>query len=705
MKNFFRKIKNSKFGQAIGGFFYRNFKVRFQGLNSLVVMQLKDKLSFSFKADKKGALIKILLYAIGFIVITAVIAVIMMLMGMLNVFPYGLFPVDVFNLIFFAMFILSILSCISKLTKSLFFSKDNLVLLSYPVRPNTVFFSKLIVFYILELIKTFSYLVPLFLAYGIVNGFPVFYYPWAILMFFVISFIPVAVASLLSIPYMYIQMFLRKRPFVQDVLAVILLIVLTVGVFWVISLIPADIHFISQWPEKFRPAFLQFTSNLQVWLAPLFFVSSLIIGCQYGETSPKALTIFTSQTGIILLCVIGSIILLFLLAYLLAKPLFFRIAVKPFEYNKKIIFHNFKTGKEKENIYEEALTPVFTEKLSRKQINDFKNVCIHALNEMVKNEKLFASKKINMNKLAKLLKKYTKVEFEVVPLATLYDKCKTGFFIQFRHDIPSLVLAKKIYPALIESYDPTYLPAQNRNKTAFFSCLWKDLIVDIRTPGILMSNYLMFIITPIAIALLNKVFDAINTDYLGNTLTTTFTMLILVLIPLATNVGMASIYSREGESAYLLKAAPNNYMKMLTAKLVLRFMIMTLSIAAATLCYRLYSSLDTLKPILIFSIAEFIYVGHLLWSAELDFMNPQDKLYAEMGEGNVSNPNETTSAILCFVIAIFAALLTYFFYNESSMHVFYKLFLVAALFLGARILLFAFKIKGYRTSRGERGRD
>ena len=56
----------------------------------------------------------------------------------------------------------------------------------------------------------------------------------------------------------------------------------------------------------------------------------------------------------------------------------------------------------------------------------------------------------------------------------------------------------------------------------------------------------------------------------------------------------ASIYSREGESAYLLKAAPINYMRTLTTKLVVRAILMTISILLTCILYRYYATPETM---------------------------------------------------------------------------------------------------------------
>lgn len=691
---------------------YRHFCRRYAGLKTLVMMQLKDKLSFSFKADKKGALTKLILYILMFAVITAAVAVVFYVLDLLLVFGAdGIIPLSIFNLLFISMMVLTIISCVVTLTNSLFFSKDNLVLLSYPVRSNVVFLSKLIVFYIIELIKELAFVLPIFIAYGITFHFSIGFYPWLILMFFIIAMIPVAIASLVSIPFMFVKMFLTKRPLLQDLFFLSVMIALTVLAFFVINSIPENLHFLLQWGTKYCPIIINFANNFQTWFYPLYFVSALTIGCTPNMVSPREIHgVFSAQSGFYALGVFGSIIILLVLAYLIAKPLFFKIAVKPFEYNKKIIFHNFSRTRTKVKSYSygDAFVPILDREYKGKELLDLRFKFEKALNEIVKQGNLFENDRINNNKIIKLLKKQLGMEFVVVTSEQFVTDYKIGYFIEYRNHIPSLVLAKHVGISYVDCYDPNYLKKQNFTKTAFFSAMWKDLLMEVRTPGRLVGNYILLAVTPVAIALLNKLFASINTNFLGVTLTMVFNILIITLIPLSSNVMFASIYSREGESAYLLKAAPANYMKTLSAKLVLRGSLMILSILATCIIYRYYATELTskfIKPFWLFIAVSSLYVGHLIWSAELDFMNPQEALYRETGEGSISNPNETTSMILVYVITLAFVGISYFFINDNIMEAFYRLGFIGLAFVFCRILLAYLKIKGYRNSRGERGRD
>ena len=135
---------------------------------------------------------------------------------------------------------------------------------------------------------------------------------------------------------------------------------------------------------------------------------------------------------------------------------------------------------------------------------------------------------------------------------------------------------------------------------------------------------------------------------------------------------------------------------------------MSVSILVTCIIYRYYASAaaqSVIRPLWLFLGVEGIYIGHMIWSAELDFMNPQDALYRETGEGNISNPNETLSTTLAYVVTILFTLLSYFFLKENLVNSFYRIGLIGIIFCVCRIILFYKKIIGYRNSRGERGRD
>ena len=70
-----------------------------------------------------------------------------------------------------------------------------------------------------------------------------------------------------------------------------------------------------------------------------------------------------------------------------------------------------------------------------------------------------------------------------------------------------------------------------------------------------------------------------------------------------------------------------------------------------------------------------IYLAHMFHSAELDIMNPQNEIYATMGNYD-GNPNETKSTLLAFIIAFVTAAATFLLLIEGRGYVYLKLLLV-----------------------------
>lgn len=708
MKKFLSKIKTGL--QNFGSKVAKSYLARFGGLHTLVMLQLKDKLNMSFKADKKGALTKLLLRVILFMIITVVIVVVIKLMDRLTVFGMTTrsLPYPIFNLLFSAMIILSTLTCIASLTKSLYFSRDNLTLLSYPVNSNTVFMSKLVVYYILSLLREAGFILPLFIAYGITASFSVGYFFWLIPVYLVVCAVPVAVAALVSIPWMFVSMFFRKRPLAQDIGTLILLIAGTVLLIMGIDAIPSNMHFLTQWSAKYYPLILTFAKKFEHWFPPTYWITSFATGATFDTVNAFKITLFTPHTFLKFGIVFGAVALFIVAAYLFAKPLFFKMAAKPFEFNKKIILHNLNVSKSKAKTtyHNVAFIPskYKGKKLTASERIELNKKLEYALNVLHLHVNVF-EKGVNENGILKHLEAATKLSFETTTIDEFVDSKMPGVMIRFTYGVPSLVLAKSSTRKTIHCYDPDYLRTQNHPKNSFFSMMWKDVMMAIRTPGTLVSDYVLIMTGPIAIMLLNKLFQSINTSFMGDKLVVIFNILMFTMIPLVTNVAFASIYSREGESSYLLKASPSNYMKTLSAKLVLRWALMTISLILTTIMFSKYCDVFFNKPWYIFGAVFCLYTGHLIWSAELDFMNPQDQLYKEVGEGNIANPNENLSGILAFLISFLFVGVAFFLLDESVVRVYPKLLIIGLIFLGSRLVLGLLRVKGYKTSRGEKGRD
>mgnify|MGYP003343317008 CR=1 FL=1 len=90
----------------------------------------------------------------------------------------------------------------------------------------------------------------------------------------------------------------------------------------------------------------------------------------------------------------------------------------------------------------------------------------------------------------------------------------------------------------------------------------------------------------------------------------------------------------------------------------------------------------------------------MYYSVTLDIMNPQNEVYATVGENN-NNPNENKSTIVALVVSALVALISFFLMRETHLSdgnfniAFIKLLVIAIVGAAASFMLFALKVKAY----------
>ncbi|MDR0934920.1 MAG: hypothetical protein LBM03_01270 [Erysipelotrichaceae bacterium] len=672
-----------------------SFKQWWKNLWTLTIMQLKDKFSFSFAADKKSAIMKIVTLFLGFAIVTAVCYGVIAIFGMLRVFSlFDYVPVGLLTIVFTVMLGLSIITCTNGLTNTLYFSQDNQVLLAFPVQPNVVFLSKLNVYYITELIKNFLFIIPLFLAYGITYGFVWYYYIWIIFCFILIALIPVLIGALLSLVFMWVKIFFKRFPFANTAFIFAVLITIFTFAVWLIYQLPENIDIRANWGTTFW----EIQDFINAWnktMSPIRSLVDIIIG--RGAT-PYNMTLFNQFTLPILGIIIAFILVSGLASFFLAKPIFFKMATKPFEFSKKTIAHDFRISRQ--SFDENVKGYIF--RIKDETLRNNENIYRSVLKKIWK-ENLFNNKKIDSRRILRILKSISGYEFICEKAEKDNDFRKTGlsFVILEDYGINHLVLLKKFNKVSYHVFDPIHLSKTNVSvRSTFVASLWKEILLSIRTPEIIISNFVLFAITPLATLLLNKIFSAMNTRIMGGHMVVAINVLIILLLVLTSAASFASIYSKEGKNAYLLKAAPINYTRNLLSKLVVNTFVILISIITTGILFA-YTNKDAYKDAwMLFASIYFIYLAVSLWSAELDFMNPQDKIYAT-SSGAVTNPNEIKSAVIAFVVSALIAFISFFLLEENVTTVFIKILIIGLIFFIVRAILFTLKVKAYTTSRGE----
>lgn len=298
-------------------------------LKTLFLMQVKEKIDFSFLKSKKQIIFKVIFSIFGFALITALSYLVMFLCQFLNLFSaLNRIPMTVMGVVFFVMFVLNLLTCMVGLSKTLYFSKDNQILITYPVNANALFLSKMLVYYIYEVKKNFSFIIPVFFAYGLISSMPFLYFLWFPLMITIFTLVPILLGALLSFPIYFILRFFQRFPIVKVVLTLILVAGIVTAVVFAINAIPEDINLIRSWG-----VISQAIRNFLSFFADKFFVFYAITIFLCGKFEGINHILFTEYSWIVLLIMLGAILVLVGLNYLISRPLYLKMSVKQFEFS------------------------------------------------------------------------------------------------------------------------------------------------------------------------------------------------------------------------------------------------------------------------------------------------------------------------------------------------------------------------------------
>lgn len=531
---------------------YRVFK--------LTMMQLGDKLDLRFLHQKNKLLLKILYKVLAVGLLTGVI------LGLLFLLKNSLFiSVDAKLFIFVITFLqlISIVSATGGLTTSMYLAKDNQLLFSFPAKHNEIFLSKLSVFFVYELLRNISFLIPFIIAYGLFasNG-GVWWGYWLLipLALFLLSIIPVLIAVLLSIPVMFITKWLKENPLYAGVA----LLGTLVGVFTLVlkflQLIPKNIRFVAMYHTIFQQI------NLGInWVVnhSLYYVN--IAGIFLNNKLFLNLLLIIAIFG-----TVGTI------AYLLARPLYFKMAISSYEFS---------------------------------------------------NKKKYASK----------------VSKEKGPFASY---------------------ANKEFKLLIRSTDS------------------------------LIGNFVYLFSLPFVLFVFNALMGAFNIRESGSYMLLSFNILIGLILLLSSNTSSATAFSKEGSQFYLLKIAPIAIKKQAIAKILFNVLISTFILILTCVAIAFATNIDGLNMFMIFMLFLLVDITHIVWSLEIDMMNPDFKEF-ETSDNAKESKNIKSSISIGLVLSIVVALISYGLFVINMSTAWIKILIIAGIFLAIRIYLFINRLNIY----------
>ena len=139
----------------------------FKKLKILTLLQLSDRVKIKKDLTIGQRIAQVAKTLLGMVVCFGIFAVLFYVIFKLIGFRAS---ENLLILIVLLTQLLSIVSCTVSLSDTLYISKDNQMLMTYPVKHVYVYISKLLVVYILELYKNLMFIFPLFMAYGLMAG-------------------------------------------------------------------------------------------------------------------------------------------------------------------------------------------------------------------------------------------------------------------------------------------------------------------------------------------------------------------------------------------------------------------------------------------------------------------------------------------------------------------------------------------------------
>ena len=314
------------------------FKEGWGKFKALVLVQLKDKIDFSWTKQRKTRIQKTVFAILKFLIIAIAVFGILNIVKLLFMIKEEILS---YYLVFLGIFVvLNLFTVIFGLVKSLYYAEDNKVLVTYPVSSGKLFLSKIIVYQIFEFKKALDMLVPVTIGF-VVTGFffgvvPIYTILWCLLPLALLSIVTVLLGALLSIPALYIYKTFQKVPVLELILLAALVGAAVYGLIYVITLIPinkGDIDIIKQWPI-IRSSINSFILKFSNYIYPITYAFRAMV----GETGPtysgyRLLPYTFGRFGIML----AIAVVLFVIVFLIIKPFFFNMMTKTFEFEKKTI--------------------------------------------------------------------------------------------------------------------------------------------------------------------------------------------------------------------------------------------------------------------------------------------------------------------------------------------------------------------------------
>lgn len=219
------------------------------------------------------------------------------------------------------------------------------------------------------------------------------------------------------------------------------------------------------------------------------------------------------------------------------------------------------------------------------------------------------------------------------------------------------LIAKPLYFKLTSSVNentvkPKKITTLRESKSLFMTFFRKELIIARRSPNELIHDYALLMSLPALMFVINYIYMGMNRSSLGNSLVLILNVFIVLLVVAGSNTAAATSITREGYEFILFKTAPYDTSRMAWAKMLFNLLFTTLVISISFLLFSFALPVFPKKDIwllLVFTLL--VNIGHMLWSMQLDIVNPKLSEYATSGS-LTTNDNIKKSLTIGIILSL-----------------------------------------------------
>ena len=229
----------------------------------------------------------------------------------------------------------------------------------------------------------------------------------------------------------------------------------------------------------------------------------------------------------------------------------------------------------------------------------------------------------------------------------------------------------------------------------FLTFFRKEVKLMFRSSKSLNSALSIILVFPIISYVMNFIVALVKTNLYGDFMTIAFNIMITLSLLSTYNANCASAISQEGSEFAVLKAAPSNTMIATWAKLALTMIVDLLAVGTMSLVITFTTTLPARDIALIAGVIVPISLGNILWSFQIDLLNPKINDYAVKGDAVVDNPNIAKALVIGFLISTFMGLLIFLFLRDNYTSGWARMFGVGVAYFLIRLYLYHSNLKVY----------